>query len=73
MAVYFFGLHKISPILVIQMLFSTNSTGPRPRLQKGRKIPVPFEDDIRQSCLNYLKYTDIWCYGNNFLGTQEGV
>ena len=34
-----FRLHQVFPILMVQMLFSINSTGPWPRLQKGREIP----------------------------------
>ena len=36
---------------------------------------IPFEDEIRQTCLNHKKYSfmDIWSYGNNFLGTQKGA
>ena len=34
-----FRLHQVFPILMVQMHFFPNSTGPWPRLQKGRKIP----------------------------------
>ena len=33
-----FRLHQIFPILLIQMLFPQNLTGPWPQLQEGRKI-----------------------------------
>ena len=35
---------------------------------------IPFEDEIRQTCLDHKTYRimDIWGYGNNFLGTQKG-
>ena len=39
MAVQFFRLYQVFQILKVQNLFFPNSTGPWPRLQKGRKIP----------------------------------
>ena len=36
---------------------------------------LPFEDKIRQTCLNCHKYmyVDIWNYLSNFQETQDGV
>ena len=39
-----FQMHKIFPILMIQMLFPPYSTGPWSQLQKGRKIPERVND-----------------------------
>ena len=35
-----FRLHQNFPILMVQILFSPNSTGPWPRPQKGREITI---------------------------------
>ena len=40
MAVQFYQTALIFPMLMVKMVFIPNSTGPWPRLQKGKKIPV---------------------------------
>ena len=52
-------LYQIFPILMVQMLFPPNSTGPWPQLQKGRKIPVVNvkEENAEEIILDHFKVT----------------